>query len=74
MSLLFTLFAFLLALGILVAIHEYGHYRMAVACGVKVLKFSIGFGPQLLRWQPKNQKILQHSWCHNNHRQKNLPR
>ena len=56
MSLLFTLFAFLLALGILVAIHEYGHYRMAVACGVKVLKFSIGFGPQLLRWQPKNQK------------------
>ncbi len=56
MSLLLTIAAFLLALGILVAIHEYGHYRMAVACGVKVLKFSIGFGPQLLSWQPKNQK------------------
>lgn len=46
-----TLFAFLLALGLLVAVHEYGHYRVAVACGVKVLRFSIGFGKPLLRWQ-----------------------
>jgi regulator of sigma E protease len=56
MSLLFTLAAFLLALGILVAVHEWGHYRMAVACGVRVLKFSIGFGPQLLRYKPKRQR------------------
>ncbi len=48
-----TLFAFIVALGLLIAIHEYGHYRMAVACGVKVLRFSIGFGRTLLRWQPK---------------------
>jgi regulator of sigma E protease len=48
-----TLAAFVLALGLLIAIHEYGHYRMAVACGVKVLRFSIGFGRPLLRWQPK---------------------
>jgi regulator of sigma E protease len=47
-----TLFAFLVAIAILVAVHEYGHYRMAVAVGVKVIRFSIGFGPQLLRWQP----------------------
>jgi len=46
-----TLFAFVLALGILIAVHEYGHYRMAVACGVKVLRFSVGFGKPLLRWQ-----------------------
>jgi regulator of sigma E protease len=46
-----TLFAFLLALGLLIAVHEYGHYRVAVACGVKVLRFSIGFGKPLLRWQ-----------------------
>ncbi|HRH05033.1 MAG TPA: site-2 protease family protein, partial [Burkholderiaceae bacterium] len=49
-----TLLAFLAALGLLIAIHEYGHYRMAVACGVKVLKFSIGFGKTVFKWQPKN--------------------
>jgi regulator of sigma E protease len=48
-----TVVAFIVALGLLIAIHEYGHYRMAVACGVKVLRFSIGFGHTLLRWQPK---------------------
>lgn len=48
-----TVLAFILALGLLIAVHEYGHYRMAVACGVRVLRFSIGFGHTLLRWQPK---------------------
>lgn len=48
-----TLAAFVLALGLLIAIHEYGHYRVAVACGVKVLRFSIGFGKTLYKWQPK---------------------
>jgi len=48
-----TVLAFVVALGLLIAIHEYGHYRMAVACGVKVLRFSIGFGHVLLRWQAK---------------------
>ena len=40
-----TLLAFVVALGVLIAVHEWGHYRMALACGVKVLRFSIGFGP-----------------------------
>lgn len=48
-----TVVAFIVALSLLIAIHEYGHYRMAVACGVKVLRFSIGFGHTLLSWQPK---------------------
>jgi regulator of sigma E protease len=47
-----TLFAFLLAIGVLITVHEYGHYRVAVACGVKVLRFSIGFGKVLYRWHP----------------------
>lgn len=46
-----TLLAFVVALGLLIAIHEYGHYRVAVACGVKVLKFSIGFGKPLYTWR-----------------------
>jgi regulator of sigma E protease len=48
-----TIVAFIVALGLLVAIHEYGHYRMAIACGVRVLRFSVGFGKTLLRWTPK---------------------
>ena len=49
-----TVVAFIGALALLIAVHEYGHYRVAVACGVKVLRFSIGFGRPLLRWKPKN--------------------
>ncbi|MDP3135496.1 MAG: RIP metalloprotease RseP [Burkholderiaceae bacterium] len=51
-----TLVAFIVALGLLIAVHEYGHYRMAVACGVKVLRFSVGFGKTVLRWQPGRQR------------------
>jgi regulator of sigma E protease len=42
-----TVLAFLVTLGVLIVIHEYGHYRVAVACGVRVLRFSVGFGPVL---------------------------
>jgi len=42
-----TVLAFLLTLGVLIVIHEYGHYRVAVACNVKVLRFSVGFGRPL---------------------------
>jgi regulator of sigma E protease len=44
-----TLLAFLAALALLIAVHEWGHYRVARACGVKVLRFSIGFGRVLWR-------------------------
>jgi regulator of sigma E protease len=49
-----TIVAFVVALGLLIAIHEYGHYRVAVACGVKVLRFSVGFGKPLYTWRPRN--------------------
>jgi regulator of sigma E protease len=48
-----TILAFFLTLGVLIVVHEYGHYRVAVACGVKVLRFSIGFGRVLWRRQPR---------------------
>lgn len=44
-----TLVAFLGTLGLLVTVHEYGHYLVARLCGVKVLCFSIGFGKPLLK-------------------------
>jgi regulator of sigma E protease len=46
-----TALAFLVTLTILIVVHEYGHYRVAVACGVKVLRFSVGFGRVLWRHQ-----------------------
>jgi regulator of sigma E protease len=50
MTLLTTIAAFLVTLGILIVVHEYGHYWVARKCGVKVLRFSIGFGRPIKRW------------------------
>ena len=47
MKMLFFLVAFLVAIGILVAVHEFGHYWVAKKLGFKVLRFSIGFGKPL---------------------------
>ncbi len=46
-----TVLAFLVTLAVLIVVHEYGHYRTAVACGVKVLRFSVGFGRVIWRRQ-----------------------
>lgn len=48
-----TVFSFIVALGVLVTIHEYGHFWMARRCGVKVLRFSVGFGKPLFQWEDK---------------------
>jgi regulator of sigma E protease len=49
-DLLHTLLSFILALAILIAVHEFGHFWVARRLGVKVLRFSIGFGRPLVRW------------------------
>ncbi|NYT60946.1 RIP metalloprotease RseP [Alcaligenaceae bacterium] len=46
---LFTLLAFAVALGVLITFHELGHYWVARRCGVRVLRFSVGFGKVLAR-------------------------
>ena len=53
MDMAYTIGITLLTLAILVAVHEYGHFWVARRCGVKVLRFSIGFGPSLRRWSDK---------------------
>lgn len=53
MNVLVELIAFAVAIGVLVVVHEYGHYRVARWCGVKVLRFSIGFGQPVARWVSK---------------------
>jgi regulator of sigma E protease len=50
MDVITTILAFLLALGVLIVVHELGHYWVARRCGVKVLRFSVGFGRPLYRW------------------------
>lgn len=47
-----SLIAFIITIGILIPVHEYGHYRVAVLCGVKVDRFSLGFGKVIWRRQP----------------------
>jgi regulator of sigma E protease len=47
MSLLHTVVSFVIALGVLIVVHELGHYLVARWCGVKVLRFSVGFGRAL---------------------------
>lgn len=50
MDLLHTVVAALLTLGVLITVHEYGHFWVARRCGVRVERFSIGFGPALYTW------------------------
>ena len=46
--------SFVVTLGVLISVHEYGHFWVARRCGVKVLRFSIGFGKPLVRWKDKH--------------------
>src|SRR5690625_1192027 len=51
MTVLISIVAFLVAVAILVTFHEFGHFVVARVLGVKVLRFSVGFGKPLLRWR-----------------------
>ena len=55
MQALITLTAFLLTLGVLVSFHEFGHFLAARCCGVRVLRFAVGFGKPLFTYRTKNQ-------------------
>ncbi len=52
-GILLTLFAFLITIGVLVFIHEMGHYLVGRWCGVKANTFAIGFGKELVGWNDK---------------------
>ncbi|NDE91536.1 MAG: RIP metalloprotease RseP, partial [Alphaproteobacteria bacterium] len=51
---LHTLPYFLLVLGIVVFVHEWGHYIVAKLCGVKIESFSLGFGPEILGFNDRS--------------------
>jgi regulator of sigma E protease len=53
MNFLTEILAFVVAIGVLVVVHEFGHFSVARLCGVKVLRFSVGFGKPLVTWVSK---------------------
>ena len=55
MQALTTLAAFLVTLGVLVSFHEFGHFLAARLCGVRVLRFAIGFGKPLFTFKARNK-------------------
>lgn len=57
MSILYVLLALLL-LGVLITVHEFGHFAFSRLCGIPVKEFSIGFGPKLIQWKSKKHETL----------------
>ena len=55
MDFLHTLFYFVVVIGVLVSFHEFGHYWVARKVGVKVIRFSVGFGKVLWSYQATPQ-------------------
>lgn len=61
MTIFYSFIVPLCALGVVVFVHELGHFMVAKWCGIKVLKFSIGFGPKIISWK-RNETEYQVSW------------
>lgn len=57
MTLLYILLAIVL-LGLLITVHEFGHFAAARLCGIPVKEFSIGFGPRLAQWKGKKHETV----------------
>src|SRR4051812_2168314 len=55
-----SMLIFLCVLSVLVIVHEWGHFVTARAVGVKVEKFSLGFGPKILSWVRNGTEFM---WC-----------
>ncbi len=58
MEMIHTALAFVVAISLLVAVHEYGHFITARKLGIRVEKFSIGFGPALVSWKSRDGEVL----------------
>jgi regulator of sigma E protease len=57
MNTLHTTLAFIVAIALLVFVHEFGHFIVARRLGIRVEKFSIGFGPALLSWHSRDREV-----------------
>ncbi len=59
-QLVLSVVAFIVAIGILVSVHEFGHFWVARKLGFRVLRFSVGFGKPLVRWHGNQLKVFRH--------------
>ena len=59
-QLVLSVVAFIVAIGILVSVHEFGHFWVARKLGFRVLRFSVGFGKPLVRWYGNPFKVLRY--------------
>ena len=57
MTILYVLLALVL-LGVLITVHEFGHFAAARLCGIPVKEYSIGFGPKLVQWKSKKHETV----------------
>lgn len=57
MEILHSSLAFIIAIALLIAVHEYGHYTVARRLGIRVEKFSVGFGPALFSWRSRDGEV-----------------
>ena len=57
MGIFWQVASFIIVVLVLITVHEFGHFSVARLLNIKVLKFSIGFGPALLRWHGKDARI-----------------
>ncbi len=55
---LHTMIAFVVAIALLITVHEFGHFIVARRLGIKVEKFSVGFGPALFSWRSRDREVL----------------
>jgi regulator of sigma E protease len=62
MELINSILGFIIAIGILVTFHEYGHFIVARLCNVKVIKFSVGFGKAIFKYQSTHNST-EYSLC-----------
>ena len=62
MELINSILGFIIAIGILVTFHEYGHFIVARLCNVRVLKFSVGFGKAIFKYQSEKSST-EYSLC-----------
>lgn len=59
---LYTAFVFIFVIGLLVFVHEFGHYAMARAFGIRVEAFAVGFGKEVIGWTDRNGTRWKLGW------------
>ena len=58
-NILYILLAIVM-LGVIITVHEFGHYLVGRLCGIGIVEFSVGFGPRIIGWKRKDWQMPVH--------------